>query len=151
MAACQVYGSHFYRWLASDFASSSPSSIVSMAPFRQREITGISCRLQSNCYTDISNAAAEKPAICARNWFMKKPDVCERLEKLATAGEQVLSICHVYCCSLLCRHEMRNCVVEIRGSLLWSTGFKFLHCLEVYWGGGKFSIWIPVGLYPNIR
>jgi hypothetical protein len=116
VAAYWIYGSHFYRWLTSQFASSSPSSIVSVAPFRQREIAGISCRLQSNSDTDIFNVAAEKPAICARNWFMKEPDVCKRLEKSTTAAEQVLSICHVYCCSLLCRHEKGSCFAERRGT-----------------------------------
>jgi hypothetical protein len=79
VAAYWICRSHFYRWLTSQFASSSPSSIVSVAPFRQREIAGISCRLQSNSDTDIFNVAAEKPLsvreidlwknpTCAKDW-----------------------------------------------------------------------------------
>jgi hypothetical protein len=66
---------------------------------------------------------------------MKEADVCKRLEKSATAAEQVLSICHVYCCSLLCRHEKENCFAERRGSWRCGIGFEILRCLEVYCGG----------------
>jgi len=75
--------------------------MVSVAPFRWREITGISCRLQSNGDTDIFNVVAEKPAICGRNWFMKK---ARRVQKTGKIN---------YCCSnKYCLYVMSIAVVQ---------------------------------------
>ena len=68
---------------------------------------------------------------------MKDLKLCKRLEKSASATEQVLSICHVYCRSLVRRleKEKKYRVFESRGTNRCGTALEFLHCLEIYFGG----------------
>jgi hypothetical protein len=121
-----------------------------VAPFRQREITGISCRLQSNSDTYIYLMMQQKnPLSVCETDLCRKPTCAKDWKNQLLLPSKyclyVMSIAVVYYVG------MRRKFVLLSFGETCPVALGLSSCNASRFILGKYSVWIPVEIQPSIR